>query len=164
LFGALSCDQRLSVRIEAEPRAGDLLAWLATMPMRSLDFWAERKSLLRDVGQVVRSGSDHVDDVAIPELLGKQEILDMGEHVSVENAIAFFFVSCDCDKMDLARRSTPAFYGLPKVRDFSRNVSLPISVRRAAPVSLDREEGIQGEPSLPCHFGELVHLLHLSPG
>jgi hypothetical protein len=87
--------------------------------MRRLDFWAEGKSLLRDVGQVIRPGPDHVEGVAIRQLLGKSEILDMDEKVGVENAAALFLIRRDADKMDLARRPTTAFYGLTKVRDFS---------------------------------------------
>ena len=68
---------------------------------------------------MVRSGSDHFDDVAIRPLLGESEILDMDEKVNVENAVALFLVHRDADKTDLARRSPPAFYGLAEVGDFS---------------------------------------------
>jgi hypothetical protein len=139
----LSRDQRLGVRGEAKPHAYNPLARLAAMPMRRLDFWAEGKSLLRDVSQVARSGSDHVDGVAIRQLLGKSEVLNMDEKVGMENAVALFLVRRDADKMDLARCPTASFYGLPKVRDLSGNISLPLLICRTAPIGLDRDKGIQ---------------------
>ena len=87
--------------------------------------------------------------VAIRPLLGESEILDMDQHVSVENAVALFLVHGDADKMDLAWRPPPAFYGLAEVSDFSGNIPLSLLIRRTAPVGLDREEGIQGKPGLP---------------
>jgi hypothetical protein len=104
--------------------------------MRRLDFWAEGKSLLRDVSQVARSGSDHVDGVAIRQL-------HMDEKVGMENAVALFLVRRDAHKMDLARCPTTSFYGLPKVGDLSGNISLPLLICRTAPIGLDRDEGIQ---------------------
>jgi hypothetical protein len=107
-LGPLSRNQRLSVRAEAEPHARDLLAWLTAMPTGRLEIWAKRQPLLRDVIEVIRLGSFHLDDIAIHPLLGESEILDMNEKVGVENAVAFFLVRRGADKMVLARRSTTA--------------------------------------------------------
>jgi hypothetical protein len=93
-----------------------------------LEIRAKRQPLLCDVIEVIRSGSFHLDDIAIRPLLGESEILDMDEHVSVEDAVAFLLIRRGADKMDLARRSTTAFYGLPEVSDLSRNISLPLLV------------------------------------
>jgi hypothetical protein len=84
-LGSLRRDQSLSVRAEAEPRANNLLAWLAAMPASRLEVRTKGQPLLRDVRDVIRPGPDHVEGVAIRQLLGNSEILDMDEKVSVEN-------------------------------------------------------------------------------
>jgi hypothetical protein len=110
---------------------------------------AKRHPLLRDVAKMVRLGPDYVDDVAVRFLLGESKIFDADEHVSMENAAALFLVNRDAYKMDLPRRSTATFDGLPKVGDLSGNLSLSLLIRRTAPIGFDREESIQWEPYLP---------------
>jgi hypothetical protein len=97
---------------------------------------------------MVRFGPGYVDDVAVRFLLGEGKIVDTDEHVSMENATALFLVNCDAYKMDLTPRPTATFDGLSKVGDLPGNISLPLLICRTAPIGLDREEGIQGEPLL----------------
>ena len=145
----MSCDQRLGARAEADPHADDLLARLATMPASRLEVRTKGQSLLRDVRKVARSGSDYFDDVAIRPLLGESEILDMDQHVSVENAAKLFLVGGNADEMCLAWRPPPAFDGLAEMSDFAGEIPLTLLIRRAPLIGFDRNKGIQGEPCLP---------------
>jgi hypothetical protein len=125
----LRYDQSLGVSGEAHAHADNPLARLAAMPTIRLEVRAKGQPLLRDVIEMIGFGSFHFDDVAIRPLPGEREILDMDEHVSMENTATLFLVGREADKMRLSWCPSPAFDGLAKVGDFTGKIPLTLLIR-----------------------------------